>query len=88
MYIKGLYTGYVARVINPQKVEGCEPFWLHAHYEGEDGCKTIWEPVIISYGFRFPKKWGLRCRGIKKKEWQGMEAYCFDSEGYFATMKM
>lgn len=89
MWIRGIHSGLVAQVTNPEDVT--EDY--HYGWEYAGNCwPAIRETVDVSYGFKFPSEWkgdpGTDCfvRMKGKKFWKGLRVRWDDSIGYFKTV--
>lgn len=89
MWIRGIHSGLVAQVTNPEDVT--EDY--HYRWEYAGNCwPAMRETVDISQGFKFPDDWrdepGTDCftKVKRKRFWRGLKVRWDDSIGYFKTV--
>ena len=88
MWIRGIHSGLVAQVTNPDGVVDDYREWEY----GGDCWYPIRETVNVFYGFKFPSEWkgdpGTDCfvRIKGKKFWKGLKVRWDDSIGCFKTV--
>ena len=89
MWIRGIHSGLVAQVTNPEDV--IEDY--HYRWEYAGNCRpAMRETVDIYRGFKFPDEWkdepGTDCftKVKRKRFWKGLKVRWDDSIGYFKTV--
>lgn len=89
MWIRGIHSGLVAQVTNPEEV--LEDY--HYAWEYAGNCfPAMRETVDIYKGFKFPGDWryepGTDCfvKVKRKRFWKGLKVRWDDSIGYFKTV--
>lgn len=88
MWVRGIHSGLVAQVINPESVVDDRHEWEY----GGDHWYPMRETADVFYGFKFPSQWkgdpGTDCfvRVKGKKFWKGLKVRWDDSVGYFKTV--